>query len=167
MDTLFLLPDSDGYALKSGKEVVVNQLDGGAPRIRLDQLNTVGICTVRWTVGQNDYNYLQAFYRTTTLKGSKPFLMDLIFDNAAATEYTVQFVEQTFQLASQIGLQYTVAASLYVTPAPPVAANDNSLVGLYTAYAASVPSGSSPSAIASSVLSQLNILTNVQLPATL
>ena len=162
MPTLHLLPDSNGYALRPGKQVIVNQLDGGAPRIRLDQLGAVGICTVKWTLGAADYAYIMAFFRTGVIYGSLPFQIELIFDDNDPELYTVQFVEDTFQLASQQGLEYVVGASLYVTPNAINIASDDSLIALYDATA-NANNGGSPSDSTSALIKQLQILTNTQI----
>jgi hypothetical protein len=117
MPLLSIPPDSQGYAIQFDDGVLEIQLDGGAPRQRADQVNTVSTIPVRWSVDPAGYNYLMAFYRTVGKPplGPQPFQMAIPVDTSDATEiHQCMFVAKSFKLASQSGLQYVVTASIYV-----------------------------------------------------
>lgn len=114
---LKLHPDKAGYAVQlSNGEVLEVQLDGGAPRIRADILNANIVVDVQWITHADGYDYLNAFYRYATRRGSLPFTMDMILEGAAMAEYTAQFRPNTFKLSQQSGGTYYVSAQLSVTP---------------------------------------------------
>lgn len=121
-------PVRDGYNMAPGNQVVSVQLNGGAPRNRADQLGAVGLCSIQWSVGRKDYDYLMAFYRSMISQGALPFVMDLIFEGSDLKEYQVTLVPGTFKLTSQAGHTYIVQASLYVVPSPDDPNGDNMLL---------------------------------------
>ena len=112
-----LPPDNSSYSVADGKEVVATQLDGGAARYRRDILGATSTVNAAWILGTNDYKYMRSFYRALTLKGAKPFLIDLILDEPTLTEHKAYFVPGSFQLTGQKGLTYWVSAQLEVYPA--------------------------------------------------
>jgi hypothetical protein len=124
-----LPPERDGYTIDFASPVVMNVLDGGKPRSRSDFVGKVSSLALKWKTNSKGYDYLLAFYRTATAFGSLPFLIDLIFERSKLTEYTVQFVPDTFKLASQSGDSYEVVASVFITPLPTVEAEDLVLLG--------------------------------------
>ena len=125
LPVLNLPPDSSGFSDAPDDGIIETQLDGGGPRQRLDQLNTVDTVTVRWTVGPKGYNYLRAFYRTVRKNAVSPFILAMPIDTSDATEnHQCMFQANSFKLASQQGLQYIVQATLYVWPVA-VDPNDN------------------------------------------
>lgn len=116
--TKFVLPpDNSSYSVTDGKQVVSVQLDGGAGRYRRDILGATSRVSCSWILGREDYKYLRSFFRTLTVSGSKPFLIDLILDEATLTEHKVYFVPDSMQLTAQKGLTYWVSAQLEAYPA--------------------------------------------------
>ena len=116
--TKFIIPpDQEGYSFNDGLEVLSVQLDGGASRYRKDILNASFKMSVQWTVGREDYNYIRVFYRSTTLSGSIPFLIDLyVNDPFELTERTVYIVPGTFGLRSVSGHKSVIGCTLEVMP---------------------------------------------------
>lgn len=112
-----LPPDNSAYSVADGKEVVSTQLDGGAGRYRRDILGATSTVNVAWIMGPDEYKYLRSFYRALTLKGSKPFLIDLVLDEPTLTEHKVFFIPGSMQLTGQKGLTYWASAQLEVYPA--------------------------------------------------
>ncbi len=112
-----LPPDNSAYSVADGKEVVTTQLDGGAARYRRDILGATSTVNCSWILGTEEYKYLRSFYRALTLKGSKPFLIDLILDEPTLTEHKAYFIPGSVQLTGQKGLTYWVTAQLEVYPA--------------------------------------------------
>ena len=133
MATLGLLPDSDGYAVADGLMANAVMLDGGAPRVRLDQLGAVKTVDCQWTLSTDDYDYLMAFYRTGAGNASLPFLINLpgIDDSDITSTYTAYFVPGSLKLATQQGLTYVMKAQLWVIPNPIDTSNDQQLMARY------------------------------------
>lgn len=115
MSKLKLHPDKAGYAVDRGTEIISAKLDGGASKIRKDILNAAFRVSVQWITHPDGYNYLNAFYRTSTANGSLPFTIDLYLDKSEPVEFSAQFVPDTFKLSSQSGETYYVSAELEVT----------------------------------------------------
>lgn len=107
-------PDQANYAAQDGNDVNIIQLDGGAARYQRDILKTTSLVTVEWTVGNLRFQYIRAFYNTVTVRGSLPFLIDLILDQPSLTEHTAHFVPGTMKHAAIGGSDYTVSAQLEV-----------------------------------------------------
>lgn len=135
MDKLQLPPDSAGYSVTDGKEVVSIQLDGGAARYRRDILNANSKVTCQWSCDRDEYQYLRAFFKTATSQGSLPFLIDLALDDPSLTEHQAYFVPGSMVLREQRGHLYVVASELDVKPIPRDAAYDESLVMVWSNYA--------------------------------
>jgi hypothetical protein len=158
MQTMKIPPDTNSYAIGTASDDAVEiLLDGGASRRRADKDMATRILTVQWTTGPNGYNYLQAFYRKATRKGSMPFLCPLINDSADVLDYKCWFVGKTFVLAGQTGRTYTCQASIEVVPMPINDAYDQSIIDVYSAYGDE----------GSYMLDRLSFLVNVKLPACL
>lgn len=134
MNKLNILPDSASYSVTDGKEVIATQLDGGAARYRRDILGATSRVTCQWTVGQDVYRYLRAFYRSATTNGATPFLIDLILDDPTLTEHKAYFIPGTMQLRETVGHKYVLYAELEVIPDLPDAAFDDALIFLYEEY---------------------------------
>lgn len=132
---LVIPPDSSSYAAQRGAEVLAVQLDGGASRIRADILGASYLVSVQWIVDPAGYDYLNAFFRTATTRGSASFTIDLVLDNSTLSEYSAIFTPSTFKLASQVGLSYTVTAQLEVIPSASGSEtdDDNALMDAYEA----------------------------------
>lgn len=151
------LPDSNGYRIIDGNEIVNSgPLEGGASRSRADVIGAAATCDVQWTCGPTRYTYIRAFFRTLH-KGADTFQINLIFEGALPELYTCKFVPATFGTVSQIGLTYVVGATLEVTPLIIDPAGDQSFVDVYGAYGDSY----------TYIFNALNQLVNVTFPATL
>lgn len=132
---LMLDAAQEGYTAQAGKEVVVNQLDGGAGRYRRDQLGATSLVSVQWFLSPTQYSYLMAFYRLKTAHGSVPFTLDILWDSGTLGTYTAYFVPNTLALYSVEGSTSTVQAQLEVIPAAENAVTDQATI---TAYEASL-----------------------------
>lgn len=127
-------PENSAYSVTDGKEVVSTQLDGGAARYRRDILGATSTVNVSWVLGTNEYKYVRSFFRALTLKGSKPFLIDLILDEPTLTEHKVYFIPGSMQLTAQKGLTYWVSAQLEVVPAEIDYEAEAAFVALFAEY---------------------------------
>lgn len=119
--------------MKPGTEVLAAELDGGKPRLRLDILNASSRVSVSWKFNKADYNYFWAFFRTTLVRGSLPFELDLVMEGSGMQERTVQFVPGTVQLGQKDGDVHVINADLYVDPISADASADNAVVDAYNA----------------------------------
>lgn len=119
--------------MKPGTEVLATELDGGKPRMRRDILNASSRVSVSWKFKAAEYNYFWAFFRTTLVRGSLPFELDLLMEGAGLQERTVQFVPGTVQLGQQDGDVHVINAELYVDPIAADASADDAIVDAYNA----------------------------------
>lgn len=115
MSKLLLVPENSSYAVSKDAEIISTKLDGGASRRRKDILQGSFNVNVTWILNAEEYDYLEAFWRTTIDHGSLPFEIDLILDYKDMYEYTAYFVEGSKKLTGQRGLAYFVSAQLEVT----------------------------------------------------
>jgi len=135
MDKFQIPPDSAGYSVTDGKEVIAIQLDGGAARYRRDILNANSKVTCQWSFDRDEYQYMRSFYKTATSNGSLPFLIDLALDEPTLTEHQAYFVPGSVMLREQRGHLYVVSAELDVKPIPRDAAYDEGVVMIWSNYA--------------------------------
>lgn len=154
---LMISPTEAEYTAQPGSGVVATKLDGGASRYRADQLGAAALVTVGWTLSAWQYQYLMAFFRSATERGSEPFLIDLIMDNAAMQEYTAHFVPESFALTGRAGEAYLVGAQLEVIPLDEDEEFDEGVVVSYDEYGEDAPL----------VYADLEALVNEHLPEAL
>ena len=109
-------PESSGYTMEDPAEVIAIKLDGGASRFRRDKIGSTSKVSVRWTFDREDYTYFRNFYHALLGRGSLPFLIDLVLDEASPTEHKCYFVPGTVRLAEQRGHYYGVTAELEAHP---------------------------------------------------
>jgi hypothetical protein len=134
MQTMAIPPDQNSYSISAGSDDTVEvALDGGASRRRADKDQATRTIAVQWSVDDVGYNYLQAFYRTATAKGSMPFLCGLVNDQAI-DNYTCWFVDKTFVLSSTMGNTFVVTANLEVLPTAIDETQDQSVIDAYVTY---------------------------------
>jgi hypothetical protein len=131
----FLIPPLQaGYAVESAAEETLRaKLDGGASKFRADIIGGASNVACNWQMNPSQFNYLGAFYRTATARGSLPFEIDLLLDNASMVEYSAHFLgKYTY---TQSGLTYYVQAMLEVVPNfnPDEASDDAALIAAFEA----------------------------------
>lgn len=120
---LDLRVDQGGYSVTFPTALAQAQLDGGAPRTRLDILNQWVTVGVQWTTGPLGYKYLKQIQRYVEIGdgagnggGGAQFTIDLIIDHDYIEEYTATFVPGSFVLTNQTGDLYIITAQLWVQP---------------------------------------------------
>jgi hypothetical protein len=119
MRKLLLRPNSAGYAVVLGNEIVSINVDGGPSRSRRDFLGKPSMVNVAWMLDQAGSEYLNAFFRTATANGSLPFLCDLLLDRSTLEEYTCKFVPGSFKpIGSTAAFTFNAIASFEVQPLP-------------------------------------------------
>jgi hypothetical protein len=141
MRKLLVVPEQAGYSVNFGNEVLSAELDGGPSRTRRGFIGAVASVPVAWSLPMGQAEYLLAFFRTATEVGSEPFLVDLIIDHAALSEYTAKFEPGSFKIGSVKGLQTSFSARLQVKPNVPDTANDNLILDAYEAFGEDDPLG--------------------------
>jgi hypothetical protein len=112
---LLVTPEESNYTFEDGQEVVRVELEGGAGRYRRDVIGAASLVRCRWLLSQEQYFYLRAFYRSTVLNGSLPFLIDLLLDIPTLTEHTAYFKNEP-RLNRVQGHMHQVQADLEVEP---------------------------------------------------
>lgn len=115
-----LCPTQDGYSVQHTFSINRMQLDGGATRFRKGKKGLPPSVNVQWVVDKNGYDYLLAFYRLWEAQTPKinPFLLDLIIDESALTEYSC-FFSSGLVLSAVNGPIRTVTATLEVIAKKP------------------------------------------------
>lgn len=109
-------PQSDSYELVNGSDTVEVQVEGGRSRKRRDYNSKSFELSVSWILDQAEYQYFKSFYNTGILKGSLPFLIDLIIDNPFLEEYTAHFKADSLNTSNPQGLAIFVKATLEILP---------------------------------------------------
>ena len=131
---LQLPPAQAGYGVAPGVTFKQAQLGGGRSRFRLDQANAPAVASVQWVLGPVQWQYLQAFVRTTIVRGALPFLCDMIFDDHLVQEYEVHLMPGSFGLSGVQGMRYTAKAQVEVVLQPVNARRDAAIVSAYNNY---------------------------------
>ena len=131
---LIVPPDSSGYSMTDPAETIRNILQGGASRYRQDLAKTSKTVQCTFVCSPAEYNYLRAFYRDRVRNGSEPFYADLVIDESRLTTHSCYFIPDTFYLASQVGLSYSVQAQLEARPLNYDATVDAQLIYLSSEY---------------------------------
>jgi hypothetical protein len=114
MEKLILEPVQAGYATQPPTEVLRQQLDGGAGRYRADIIGGASIVNVAWVLDEGQYQYLWAFFRAKTARGSSSFLIDLVLEETEMTERTAHFLPGTLKLDSKQGEVYFASAQIEI-----------------------------------------------------
>jgi hypothetical protein len=128
----FLIPpESEGYSVSYGEEVIRTQLEGGQGRYRSDIFNASRIVECSWKLNAEQFDYAGAFYRAVAKYGSVPFEIDLIVDSPQLLERTVNIVPGSWQLTGQQGLGYFLKATLEVHPTVLPESEDLDIVEAY------------------------------------
>lgn len=128
LPVLSMPPDQSNYQLTDGHTTVSTQLDGGAGRYRADVLGASYRLVCQWTCDKRNFNYIKAFYRTSTVFGSLPFQIALMIDGGDLDTYTAYFLPDTFNLISQSGNTWIVGATLEVLFDPTFSSGDAAII---------------------------------------
>lgn len=113
MHKLKLRPTQAGYSVQPGSNVLMQQLDGGAPRFGVFTKKSSHQVNVQWVVNKAGYQYLFAFYHVWLRNPAQPFLVDLVIDGEATLQqYQCFFMPASFQLNSKVGVAHMVSAQL-------------------------------------------------------
>lgn len=152
---LYLSVPQEGYSFDDGDAVLRAKVSSGPSRLRLDMLDAPMSVAVQLVLEPQEFNYWQAFRRTTLKHGSMPFLIDLVIDSSDVEEYQAQIVPGSIKTGIQ-GTAHLVQMELEVlmSETPPTADYDTSIVMLQGLYGVRVPN----------VLNLLEKLANYDLP---
>jgi hypothetical protein len=132
MQKFAIPPESESYSVKDGVSFVSVALEGGLSRRRADVINTASKAQVTWSFDRNEYDYFRAFFDTATMKGSLPFILELVVDKHYRQEYVCAFIEDTLELSEVSGHSYRVKADLEVIPKRPDHVGNQSLIDSYS-----------------------------------
>lgn len=154
MNKLLLSPTAAGFAATPGTEVVMQSLDGGAGRYRLDVLGATYRVNVKWVLRAFAYDYLRAFIRFSINSGADAFEIDLSLDYAETQTYVAHLIPGTLKLDSRSGEIFTVSAQLEVEQSAVDSDRDQTIVALYETAALGGPN----------IVAGLEILVNEELP---
>lgn len=154
-------PDAPAYTVTDGIEAARTQLDGGKGRYRSDTLNASYTVKVSWTFTKAKFNYFQAFWKSVSVGGSMPFLIDLITDSCTELEeHTVHIVPGSVTTSAVVGHSFKVDAQLEVMPIIRPEGYYEAEILAYEIAGEDVLNYD-----LSELLNQLNQFTNVDLPA--
>lgn len=131
---LLLDLDASSYTSTFGNEILSVTVQNGPSRTRRDFVGAPTIVACQWVLMDIEYEYLMAFYRTSIVMGTLPFLLDMVIDYAPEAEFQCKFVAGSLVLSAVQGDSYTVTAGLEVKPIPANADNDQSVIELFTEY---------------------------------
>lgn len=138
LNKLVYCVQQSGYTVDFGTNVIVQELEGGPSRYRVDSKNNVHYINSTWVVGKKGYQYMMAFFNVWQRNPSQPFLANLIIDDAELDEYECFFRNGGFRLDSKNGLIYAVSATLGVTAKPRNDATDDAIVMLGNSNASDI-----------------------------
>lgn len=85
-------PVQDGYSAPQPFGAEVTDIPGGFARVASDTLGNVYQVTATYRFDAMQYLWWGAFYHTTLLEGTLPFIAELALDTPVIQEYTCQIV---------------------------------------------------------------------------
>lgn len=107
-------PEQSGYAATHPRQVIQVELDGGAPRTKLDIVGATARARANWVLNQQQYNEFMQFVNVHAQRGALPLLMDLVLDFWAATQYKCWIIPGTIRTSNPRGLSYQVSMEMHV-----------------------------------------------------
>lgn len=114
--SLFRLnPAKPSYSVSDTSAILRSQKSGPS-YFGVRQLNNVLNLQTMWETDREGFKYARAFWRTTIVVGSLPFMARLVFFQPTLTKHVVQFVPGSFGLAGFKGTKYTLQGTLEVAP---------------------------------------------------
>lgn len=117
IDSTINPPDQSGYQYKPGETIIRQQLEGGAPRIRRDQLGAAFYITCRYTCTQQQFVQLMGFFRERIQSYTRQFRAYLMIDTPFVLPYLCTLQEEP-QFTENEGLLYAVSVKYDVIPNP-------------------------------------------------
>lgn len=144
----------EGYNFDDGEAVLRAKMSSGPSRQRLDMLDAPIEADVTLMLDPAEYQYWRAFFRYTLVRGTLPFLLDLVVDSAATTEHEVKIIPGTMRTGIQ-GEAHIVQFRLEVLLSDDDEVGGEAIVMLYELYGDGAPA----------MLAALAELVNVQIPA--
>jgi|GEM_PF-5648579 len=157
MAKLLLVPLIQGYSYAPKDEVVSIDLDGGAPRKRLDKLGSYGDVNCQFILDGDQYRYFMAFYRTRIKSGALPFTIDLKTEDAFLVEHEALIKKNSLKLTQHKANLFYISLGLEVKPITRDEAEDELLIELYETYGADY----------GDVINALEQFVNVDMPAAI
>lgn len=117
IDSTINPPDQSGYQYKPGELIVRQQLEGGGPRLRRDQLGASFYVTCKYTCTQKQFVQLMGFFRERIQGYVRQFRANLMIDTPFVMPYLCTLQEEPTFTENE-GLSYTVTVKYDVIPNP-------------------------------------------------
>lgn len=114
VQTLALIPAKSGYNITPKPEFWRTQLEGGAGRYGRGPRNAAWNGSFQFITDAEGFRYLRAFYRTTTLNGALPLLMQIVYPLSTLTTHKARFVPNSVKLTGINGETYVIAAAFEI-----------------------------------------------------
>jgi hypothetical protein len=146
----------EGYSFDDGDGVLRAKLSSGSSRQRLDMIDAPIEADVTLMLGPAEYQYWRVFHRYTLVRGTLPFLLDLVVDSSATTEHEVKIIPGTMQTGVQ-GEAHIIQFRLEVLLSDDDEESAEAILMLYALYGDQ----------AAGILEALAQLVNVQMPDAL
>lgn len=106
------------YSVALNDGVIATELDGGAPRTRLDIMGRPRVVQATWVLRKEDFDLWLAYWRQWERSGGMYYEMDMIIDSGDPERYQATFVPGSTSWGSKNGSVFTITASLWVLPLP-------------------------------------------------
>lgn len=108
-------PLQASYAPSMTDGVIATELDGGAPRTRLDILGGPHNVQATWVLRRDKFNIWLAYWRQWERSGGVYYEMDLLIDSGDLERYQATFVPGSTSWTEN-GDVFTISAGLWVLP---------------------------------------------------
>jgi len=116
-------PSQSGYSAIEPFNATVTDISGGFARVARDTLSGVYSVTAKYQLNELEYLWWGAFYHTTLLEGSLPFIAELALDTPNIREYVCQIVK-TPGNPKNLGFYKEVTLTLQAEPIIDTAYNE-------------------------------------------
>lgn len=127
-------PDQAGYSHGDPSEARAVKFDGGTSRFRRTAIGSSYPLSCQWTLCAVDAAEFERFYRVAAGRGSIPFIVPLVVEDAACADYEVHIIPGSWQKANAGGRNYRVTVALEVKPNASDTGLDLAILALFDAY---------------------------------
>jgi len=128
---VMMRPSQSGYSAIEPFNATVTDISGGFARVARDTLSGVYAITAKYQLNELEYLWWGAFYHTTLLEGSLPFIAELALDTPNIQEYVCQIVK-TPSSSKNLGFYKEITLTLQAEPIIDTAYNEAVSIALGT-----------------------------------
>lgn len=111
-----LLPEQNSYGVGFSQDAIGVKLSGGGMRLRADFVGATSTVQASWLADIDDMTDFDSFWEFDTLKGTLPFLADLILNGPWPLQYLVRQVPGSYRVNQVRGRSLRVSMELEVEP---------------------------------------------------